>query len=209
MARPKRYKNNYASVTEIVDIIDKPGLRYWYGKFGTKECEKKKHDSARIGQAVHKAIEKFVTGVSFKEVSEGLTNDQVVMLSYLTDWCSRNKPKPMDMEEALYCKEYGFAGTPDLICHIEGRKSPVVVDWKTDSPPRDKASTRERHAKYLWQLSGYAIAYEEVHGVRIDTGIIVRAAKNLSFEEIKFSKLAEGKKEFKMLREIYKRIKGK
>lgn len=209
MGRPKKYSHGYPSVTEIVDIIDKPGLRYWYGKYGTRECEEKKRQSQKIGHTVHKAIERFVRGASFDEVSEGLTNDQRVMLSYLTDWCSKNKPKPIHMEGALYSHEYKFAGTPDLVCNIAGRKTPVLVDWKTDSVPRDKAEERERIAKYLWQMAGYSIAYEETHGVLINTGLIVRASKSLQFSEVKLPKLAEGRREFKMLREIFKRVKGK
>jgi len=209
MGRPKKYKHNFPSVTQIVDIIDKPGLRYWYGKYGIKECEAKKRSSQKIGHDVHKAIERFVKGVPFDEAREGLNNDQLVMLSYLTDWCSKNDPKPIKMEEALYSHVYKFAGTPDLVCSINGRKTPILVDWKTDSAPRDKAEARERNAKYLWQMAGYSIAYEETYGVCVNSGIIVRASKDLRFEEVKFPRLAEGRREFRMLREIYRRVKGK
>jgi len=209
MARPKKYKHNYPSVTQIVDIIDKPGLRYWYGKYGIQECEKKKRTSQKIGHDVHKAIERFVQGESFENVSAGLTNDQLVMLSYLTSWVEKNKVKPLSMEGALYSHVVKFAGTPDLVCNLNSKKTPVLVDWKTDSVPRDKAETRERNAKYLWQLAGYSIAYEETYGVCVNSGIIVRSSKNLQFEEIKFPRLAEGRREFKMLREIFRRVKGK
>ena len=209
MARPKKYKNNWPSVTGIVDIIDKPGLRYWYGKYGTKECEKKKRQSQSVGHGVHKAIEEFLRGKPFDECAAALTNDQRIMLSYLTDWCSKTKIKPIAMEEVLHSEKLKYGGTPDVIATFDGGKTLSIIDWKTDSVPRDKAEMREREAKYVWQLAGYAIAYEEMHKVRISKGAMVRASKDLKFSVIKFDNLTDAKKEFKMLRKIYKRIKGK
>lgn len=209
MGRPRKYKHNYPSVTEIVDIIDKPGLRYWYGKYGTKVCEKKKRDSQGVGHGVHKGIEKFLQGVPFDEAATALSNDQRIMLSYLTDWCSKTQIKPIAMEEVLYSKKYEYGGTPDVVATFDGGKTLTLVDWKTDSVPRDGAETKEREAKYGWQLAGYAIAYEEMKKVRINYGIIVRASKDLRFSVIRFESLTDAKKEFKMLRKIFRRIKGK
>ena len=209
MGRPSRYKNNWPSVTSIVDIIDKPGLRYWYGKYGTSECERKKRQSQSVGHGVHKAIEEFLSGKSFEEVSRRLTNDQRVMLSYLTDWCHKTKIKPVAMEEVLYSDKLQYGGTPDVIATFDGGKTLVIVDWKTDSVPRDKAETREREAKYMWQLAGYALAYEEMFKVKINRGVMVRSSKDLKFNVIEFNNLTEAKKEFKMLRKIYRRVKGK
>jgi len=209
MARPKKYKHNYPSVTQIIDIIDKPGLRYWYGKFGIAHCEKIKKSSQGVGQGVHRGIEQYLLGKPFSECSEGLNNDQTVMLSYLVKWVKEKNLKPIAMEEPLYSHKFKFAGTPDVIGTFNGGKTIQVVDWKTDSTPRDKSEDRERAAKYYWQLSGYAIAYEEMHAVKINKGYVVRASKKLEFNVYFFSDLKDGKKEFKQLRTIYARVKGK
>lgn len=209
MGRPSRYDHGWPSVTTITGVIDKPGLRYWYGQLGTRACEKKKRDSQTIGHKVHKGIERFLKGRSFEESSEGMTNDQRVMLSYLTDWCSRTKVKPIAMEEVLYSKKLEYGGTPDLIATFDGGKTLEIVDWKTDKTPERKADIREREAEYSWQLAGYAIAYEETTGVKINKGRMVRASKDLKFMEIPFDSLTEAKKDFKMLRKIYRRLKGK
>jgi len=209
VARPLKYKNGDPSVSGIVDIIDKPGLRYWYGSKGTRECERVKRTSQAMGHQVHKAIELFLKGKSFDEASEGMTNDQQVMLSYLTDWCNKTKIEVLSMEQPLHSEKYRYGGTPDAIATFDKGKTFCIVDWKTDSVPRDKAETREREAKYSWQLAGYAIAYEEMHKVKINKGKMVRASKDLKFNVIEFDTLTEAKKEFKMLRKIYRRVKGK
>ena len=227
MGRPSRYDNDYASVTQITDQgvhFDPTG---WYeGKRAElkrkgvnlnkvnpiQECKKHKQNSIGIGHWIHAGIEKFVRGTSFDEAAATLkSNDERVMLSYLTNWCSEHKPTPVLMEKALYSHKYKFAGTPDMIATLKSGKSLVVVDWKTDGNPRTKQQDRERQAKYLWQAAGYSIAYQEEYGKKISTARFVRASKDLKFAEYKFSakELTEGRKEFLYLREIYRRVWGK
>ena len=209
MGRPARYNHGFPSVTGIVDIVDKPGLRYWYGKYGTQHCEKVKRESQGVGHGVHAGIEKFLRGKPFSECSEKLTNDQKVMLSYLVEWCNRKHIKPIAMEEPLYSMKHEFAGTPDVVCTFNGGKTLYLVDWKTDSMPRDKAEERERLAKYAWQMAGYSIAYNETYKVVINKAYIIRASKDLQFAEYHIKNLIKPRKEFLWLREIYRRVKGK
>lgn len=209
MARPKKYKHDYPSVTGIIDVIDKPGLRYWYGKYGVGHCEKVKKTSQTVGHGVHAGIEKYMRGKPFSECVEGLENDQKVMVSHLVKWVREKKLKPIALEEPLYNHKYKFAGTPDVIGTFNGGKTISVIDWKTDSVPTTKAGETERAAKYYWQLSAYAMAYEETFDVRVNKGYVVRASKDLQFGVYEFKNLKEGKDEFKQLRSIYARVKGK
>lgn len=226
MGRPARYENNYPSVTQITDQgvhFDPTG---WYEgkrkqllKAGVNlnkvnpiyECKKHKESSIKIGKNIHSGIEAFLEGKSFDECSGSMSNNEKIMLSYLTSWCDQHKPTPVLMEKALYSHEHKFAGTPDLVCTLGKGRSLVIVDWKTDGNPRTKQQERERTAKYLWQSAGYSIAYEEIYNKEINTARFVRASKDLKFTEYKFGKqdMLEGRKEFLMLREIYKRVWGK
>jgi len=207
--RLARYKNDDPSVTSIIDIIDKPALRYWYGRYGISHCEKIKKTSQAIGQKVHKAIEKYLECRVFSECIDGLDNDQQVMLSHLTNWVNKKKLKVISQEEALHSVKYKYNGTPDVVGTMNGGKTVIIVDWKTDSTPRTTAEERERVLKYKWQLSGYAIAYQETFSVKVNQGWVVRVSKKLEFKDYHFPTLTEGKKQFKQLREIYKVLKGK
>lgn len=226
MGRPAKYKHNYASVTTIVGLFAGFNPTWWYKakrmellKLGEdlnqvdpiEVCNEIKLESQRIGHKVHKGIEQFLKGASVDEASEGLTDQQKIMLSQLIDWCTKKKPKPILMEEPLYSHAFKFAGTPDLVCTLNGGKTLTLVDWKTDAVPRDKSQDRERRGKYLWQIGGYCIAYEETHGRPIRKAYTIRASKDLQFAEYFFSKeeVQEGIREFKLLRELYKRVKGK
>ena len=52
----------YISVTTVLSYIDKPGLRYWYGKYGTAECNKIKAQSAEIGTTIHALVARNIVG---------------------------------------------------------------------------------------------------------------------------------------------------
>jgi len=204
MGRPKKYKFDYPSVTEIVDIIDKPGLRYWYGKFGIDKCEEIKNRSQAIGHKVHKAIERFLKGEPFSQASESLNDHEIHMLSYLTKWCEENqfKPNSENIERVLYCHQQKFAGTPDAI-------TTILVDWKTDSKPHNKSEERERKFKYALQHAGYSLACYEELGYWINKAYTVRISKEKEFDVYKFDDLTEFRRLFLNLREIYKYVRGK
>ena len=53
------------------------------------------------------------------------------------------------------------------------------------------------------------LAYKETFGVNINKAYIIRSSKDLQFSEYLFKDLKEGKREFKYLRQIYRRVKGK
>jgi len=224
MARPKKYDHGYPSVTDICSIANPFNPTWWYKATRKKlveagedlnkvdpieVCNSYKWDSQKIGHNVHKGIEMFLSGKPFDECSEGMVNDQVVMLSYLVKWAKEKKLKPIAMEEPLYSHKHKFAGTPDVIGTLNGGKSLLVIDWKTDGVPRDKSAERERVAKYYWQLSAYALAYEETFDVKVNKGYVVRASKTLELNVYFFKSFTEGKAEFIQLRGIYKRVKGK
>ena len=253
MGRPNRYSHRYPSSTGLVGLIDKPGLRYWYGARGTAECERVKKKSQQIGREVHDAIEKHLKG----EPISGLDDSQLRMFTQLADWCTNSKLHPISMEEPLYwycdkhhiephidncpqdcpedCGRFSLAGTPDVICTFNGWKSLSVVDWKTDAVPMDRASEIEKATGYFWQNASYAMMYNRTHGTHINRAFTVRStapekvkdktnkkenmvlpkwvtveySEDYTFAVYTFKNLKKAMKEVRMLRQIYRRVKGK
>jgi hypothetical protein len=115
------------------------------------------------------------------------------------------------MEEPLYSHKFKFAGTPDLVCTLDRGKTLTLVDWKTDSVPRDRKEDHKRKLKYLWQAAGYALAYKERYDVWINKAYTVRASKDLQFTEYSFTKkeIKEGIKDFYLIRKLFERWEGK
>ena len=236
MARPAKYKNGAPSVTTLVGMIN-PFNPTWWFKAKRKElirqgldlnthdaievCDQIKRDSQVIGHKVHKGIEEFLSGKTFDEASEGMTNNQCVMLSYLTDWCSKTKIRPIALEEVLYyeCPKHKdtpdssclechklFGGTPDAIATFDDGKTLSVIDWKTSNLV---TSQKQNLIKYKLQLTGYALAYERTYGVPVKDGHVVWASKDLKFLHIPIKITKADRQQFIELRGLYRYIKGK
>ena len=198
--RPSRYSHGYVSSTTLVDIIDKPGLRYWYGSKGTAACERIKKTSQVIGHGVHKAIESYLKAASIENCVKDLDDSQIKMFSQLVEWCKEKKLRIKALEDPLYwyckvhhrgkhvikchqdcppdCKEFTLAGTPDVVCNKYG-----IIDWKTDRVPRDTISELETAAKYYWQNASYALMANRMYGMKINTAYTVRSTSEEKVKE--------------------------
>lgn len=171
------------SVTQIIDVIDKPFLRFWYGKYGTKECERIKRESQVIGERVHGALEsvlRYGTSESFpptSKVEEKADEILKIALPQFVDFIKTNELVPVciEPEEPVKSKRYGYQGTPDCIASFAGKPGLVICDWKTSS----------RYDEVMGiQTSAYAYAYSEEQGWDEETawhvfkqGLVIRIDK--------------------------------
>jgi hypothetical protein len=203
--RPDKYKHNYPSVTEILDLLDKPGLCYAYGYLGIQEMEKRKNSSQKIGHAVHGALEKYLRKQSYPEVTKDLSQHEIEMLMEFVNWCKKKKIKPhkKDLEREVYSHKYQYGGTLD--CKFKNK----IIDWKTDRPPKTEKEKSLVRVKYGLQNAGYALAVEEEDGVKINQAYTIRVSKQKEFAEYYFKSLTKYKKFFIYLRELYKEIYNK
>jgi len=199
MKSNRRYEFDYPSVTEIIGIIDKPGLKYWYGKFGITECEKKMRESQDIGHNVHKAIEFYLKDTP---IPHKLSDQEARMYSMFVENIEADKIPKGETERVLCSHKHKYNGTADYI-------GPFVADWKTDSVPRNKSEERERVYKYKLQQAAYALAYEEETGNKIKEGRIYRVSKDFKDRRYKFKITKQLKQQFIGLREIFYEIRGK
>lgn len=182
------------SVTEIISIIDKPFLRFWYGKLGTEECERIKRESADYGTKLHEEISDWLKG-TMAVVNED-TIQAVFMHHYLLSEC---KPVEVEPEEPYQSKKYGYQGTFDWV-----EKDPdgtlVVADLKI---------TGQMHKEYGLQLAAYAQLYNEKHGTSINKGRIYRLDKKTGKLQIKnFPNLKPYFKVFKILIPVFRWVKN-
>lgn len=162
--REKIFINGQAapSVTQVLGIVDKPFLRYWYGKHGSQKCAQILKSSQEIGQTLHGAIESYFKGESLPDMDENTGR----MFSLFQGWAATSGIVPTEIELDMMSQVHGFHGTCDLIGTLDGQ--PIIVDWKTSS------AMDPLHGV---QLSAYAAMYEEMTGTHIERGMIVRIDK--------------------------------
>lgn len=209
MGRPSKYLHGWPGVTSIISLGG--NFEFWHKSVAKKNpgqnpfdiCEKIKRDSQDIGHRIHDGIERYLTGQSITEIEEGLTDQEKRMLGILTKWCDRESFKPTRMECSVYSEKHQFAGT------FDAHNGEYFVDWKTDKAPRPGAQSVERRLKYGLQAGGYSIAEEEGTGVLVNKAKFVRAAKDFSHHVEVFDDLTEYRKNFLIVREAYRILKGK
>lgn len=191
-----RYKVNgewLKSVTQIVGIIDKPGLKYWsvdcmrkymeqeIGQSGgrkysskemlemvqvaSKEWERVVDEACDIGGMVHDWVEDFaahgtttIDPSSPKEVRQGI--------KAFLKWYNANDVKFLETERLIYSREYGYVGRFDCIAEVNGKKT--LIDWKT---------SKDLYSSQLYQVAGYALAYQEEMGEVLDQMCVIQFQK--------------------------------
>jgi len=131
----------YVSVTNVLKVLDKPALRYWYGKMvyqamvvdpelSQKEAlaapYKKSKKAMSRGSTVHDLIE------AYKHTGKKIdtTPELQGYIDAFHDWIDDNEIEVIENEKTVYSKDHGYAGTLDLYAKINGKLS--VVDFKTN-----------------------------------------------------------------------------
>ena len=151
---PNGMKGMVPSVTNILDMMNKPGLKYWAAKecatYASQNREKlatltedeawqlvrgapfARHDDSpsAIGDIVHGWIERRIKG-------DSPTHDEVMASHQTVKWMWNSflkfedhyKPQFTDTEFTVWSDRYGYAGTADLAMRINGLN--VLTDTKT------------------------------------------------------------------------------
>lgn len=167
--------HKYPSVTTILDIINKPGLMYYYGKHGTQKAMTLANKSRIIGNRLHKYIEKDCAGNAkpYYELlkSKGKLSPEKKHGQKLQDMINQYlifktvyQFEPHSAEQTVYSRLHKYAGTIDSIGTVvyKGLKLLVILDWKSSGKVYDE---------YLLQVVAYLYAYKEMHPEALIDGV--------------------------------------
>ena|SRR3990167_6489732 len=153
----------YPSTTWICSYYPK-GIAFhkWLASKGWDEAEAIKVAAGDKGSKVHKAIEDLLDGKEVKmnskyvspatDKEEELSLEEYECLMSFQAWHSEVKPRLMAKELIVSNKEYGYAGTVDFICEIEGKI--WVIDFKT---------SQNVWPEHELQVSAYAHALRDAY----------------------------------------------
>ena len=140
------------------------------GRLGNEKAHKRELAKAgEIGSQAHALIEWSLRVKLLQKVgpSPHISDKAQWAFMVFEDWAKKVNLKPIFIEQTVYSKQYGYAGTMDLFAEVDGK--PTVIDWKTG-----KAVYAEAHL----QNAAYRHALREMgHGDPVQ-GIIVRLPKN-------------------------------
>ena len=154
----------YPSITTILGSGDKPWLTEWRNSMGIDKADKEMKRAAVRGTAVHLMIERF------------LQNDPNPIKDQHIDHIAEYNSLKMHLKKvnnilaqeiALYSDTMGVAGRVDCIAEYKGKLA--IIDFKTSNNDKSAAMIED----YFKQTTFYALAFEEMYGIRIENIVII------------------------------------
>jgi len=165
----KTVGGNLPGVTTVLgetkSRFSKMAIQKWKNKVGHDTADAIFKNSIKRGDQFHATIEAFL-----KDTPPNKVCPQVIQLWKLVrPFVEQAKAsKDLWIESHIHHPE-GFAGTPDLVCYIDGKLT--VVDWKNSRKPKTRSSVGD----YLKQVAAYSKGFEYINGLEVEQGIVVCA----------------------------------
>ena len=199
------YKNSKGeklpSVTTVLSIISKPQLFYWGVKMAKEGiCPiEYTNETAKIGSLVHAIAQYFTSKTPIeweKYTKEEIKKACKISKRFFEFVSMQDEFEPILSEGAFASDKYGFGGSLDLICKLNGKIT--LLDYKTSGAIYDEM---------IAQVSAYKLLVEE-KGYKIEQVIILRfcreEAEGYEYREISKKELKQGLKVFKSALKLYK-----
>jgi hypothetical protein len=187
----RQYNNNYPSVTQVLDVLRKPGLEAWF-KYNTIQFINNETTKGKeIGTIIHQAIQDHI---ELREVKvDTMYPDEVMNALKAFMQFKKDHPefKLRRSEMMLTSEVHKYNGTLD--CEAERDGELLIADWKT-SKVKDK-DYPDIYDEYIYQVAAYVAAYNEINKTTINRAIIVSLAKDkpvYNYMEIDSTKLKGG-----------------
>lgn len=179
------------SATTALAIIAKPQLIYWASNMcadsiktqlspgvaydelqleaiietGRKAHTQRKVEAGTIGTFVHRWVEDYIKG---ENPARPVNNQLAVAVDKFMGWVEAHKVKFLLSEQQVYSRKYGYTGTLDFICQVDGKL--YLGDLKTSSGI---------YPEFMIQTSAYRFARsEEFPEEKYSGQIIVRVGKD-------------------------------
>ena len=193
MAKRKRdYENDFPSVTEVLNVLRKPGLEMWYRVNTPQFINEAMAKGKSIGTATHEAIESYITTGELKVDTEW--PDEVTMALQSFVLFKKEHPEIIlkSSEKKMTSDRYFFNGTMDVIGEIEGKK--ILGDWKTTAC-KDKEKP-EIYDEARTQISAYRELYAEYEEY-VNSAFILSLAKDKVAYNLEFLGVDEMDSRFK------------
>ena len=171
-------------VTAVLNIVSKPELYRWFGKYGREKCDQIRERRAEIGTKLHSIIEKTLNNKEIGEIKGKSLKDSY---NLFMQWYKQHELEPLYTEHHMKHDLHQYAGTCDYIGILDGKT--VIIDWKT---------SKFLGYTYVLQLVAYYyMLLEEQPGLEIDE------ARIISFRDGKIQEVIIPAKEFPHLFDIF------
>jgi len=188
--------NSVPSVTTILDKTKseekKQALLNWRKSIGEDKAKQVVTEAANRGTRMHKYLEDYVNGEELKEsVSNPYAQQSLDMAKVVIKEGLKDVDEFWGTEVALYFPQI-YAGTTDCVGIHKGEDA--ILDYNQTNKPKK----REWIEDYFLQLAAYAEAHNEIHGTKINKGVVLMCSADYKYQEF----ISEGA-EFDMWKDLW------
>lgn len=177
--------NKYPSVTQVLGILRKPALEYWF-KTNTEEfCDAESNKGKEVGKIIHTIIQANIEQVEIKLQTQ-YVQEVLFCLKGLAKFKTEHPELKFKRAEVeIISQKYGFVGHLD--CLGEEGKELVLIDWKTSKCDVDiidkNGLSKEKqvppiYSEHMYQVSAYVAAYNEQMEADIRQAKVICFAKD-------------------------------
>ncbi len=140
-------------------------------KRGAEEPQRVFEKAGDVGTRVHRAIDEFIVWcIGGRKGPPPYPSDEDVVPAY-ESFLKFVEAEDIDFllaDTSVASLRHKYGGRLDAVCYVRKSKKLVLADWKTSSGIRDD---------YAVQCAGYAMAFYETYGKRIDRAFVARFDK--------------------------------
>ena len=155
------------SITSVISHYNREIFREWRARVGNDEANKITKQSTSRGTDMHTLVEHYIRNQKLPKVQP---------LSEMLFRMAKPDLNKIDnihaIEQALFSKELGIAGSVDCIAEYEGELA--VIDFKTSKKPKP----RKWIDHYFVQCAAYACMLYEMTGIMVKKFVIIMACEN-------------------------------
>lgn len=184
-------------VTTVLGILNKPALVIWANRLGLQGIDSTKYrdEMADIGTLAHKMILDYFNKIETDTTDYSKNQIDLAencLLSFW-EWGKGHKIEVIMAEAQLVSSQYGYGGTIDCYCNLDGE--PTLLDFKTG---------KAIYPEMIYQLAAYEqLLLEAKHTIAECRILRIGRGEDEGFEERAVGKLAKQFELFKHCLAIY------
>ena len=155
------------SITSVISHYNREIFREWRARVGNDEANKVTKQATSRGTDMHTLVEHYIK------------NEELPTVQPLSEMLFKQAKPDLNkidnihaVEQALFSKELGVAGTVDCIAEYEGELA--VIDFKTSKKPKP----RKWIEHYFVQCAAYACMLYEMTGIMVQKFVIIMSCED-------------------------------
>ena len=155
------------SITSIISHYNREIFMKWRKRVGNEEANKISKQSTSRGTDMHTLVENY------------MMNKDLPTVQPLSEFLFKQAKTDLDridnihaIEQALFSKQLGVAGTVDCIAEFDGELA--VIDFKTSKKPKPEKWIQH----YYVQCAAYACMLFEMTGIIVKKFVIIMSCEN-------------------------------